>query len=105
MLRRLAEVIRDSPEQRGPLTRGHLVGLVLWCSFLAASVGTLVLFAALDPHSLRITEGTSAWAAFWADANAVYALGFFFCWCVATLAAALTAFMIRSENWRPGPRL
>lgn len=71
------------------------VGVVLWVAFLAASAGTFVLFALLDPEALG-----SAWVLNWETGlRLTYGLGFLFLFLVALLAAGLTGFMIRT-----GPR-
>lgn len=64
------------------------LGVVAWCSFLVAGAATMVLFAFLDPAVLP-------WLL---TRHAVYALGFFFFWMVAALAAALAIYMARTER-------
>jgi hypothetical protein len=71
------------------------LGVILWISFLAACVGTFVLFALLDPAALN--EG---WEMSWEMSRKLaYSLGFLFLLLIALLASSLTVFMIRS-----GPR-
>jgi len=71
------------------------IGLIIWISFLAASVGTLVLFAVLDPEALR-----DAWVLPWEIGRKLaYSLGFLFLFAISALATSLTVFMIRT-----GPR-
>jgi hypothetical protein len=71
------------------------IGLIIWISFLAASVGTLVIFAVLDPEALN-----DAWVVPWEIGRKLaYSLGFLFLFVIAALASALTVFMIRT-----GPR-
>jgi hypothetical protein len=79
---------------RGILTD---VGLVSWCSFLAAGVASMLFFAAVDPQLLRdagprIFDNLSR--------EAGYALGFFFCWALAASAAGLSVYMVRSTGQR-----
>ena len=63
------------------------VGTFVWCSFLTAGIGTMVLFAFFEPEM------------FWhGDRLTTYALGFFFLWAVAGSAAALTMYMARTER-------
>lgn len=72
-----------------------VVALVLWPSFLAASVASLLFFAAVDPQLLR-----GAGPRIFDDLNrdAGYALGFFFFWAIAALASALSVYMIRTAR-------
>jgi hypothetical protein len=73
---------------------GRDVAMVLWPSFLAAAVQTMVFFAIFDPNDLG--DGT-ALAELISSHNAGYALGFFFFWAFTTLASALTVYLIRTE--------
>jgi hypothetical protein len=73
------------------------VGLVLWTSFLAAGVASMLFFAAVDPQLLR-DAGPRIFDNLSRDAG--YALGFFFLWALAASAAALSTYMVRSI----GPR-
>jgi len=67
----------------------------LWVAFLAACLGTFLLFALVDPEALG-----EAWVPPWhTDLRVTYGLGFAFCYAVGLFAARLTAFMIRT-----GPR-
>ena len=67
--------------------RARTLGVVVWCSFLAASGATMVLFAFFDPEM--------PWLG---DRRTTYALGFFFFWAVAACSAALTMYMARTER-------
>jgi len=71
------------------------IGTVVWVAFLAACVGTFVIFAVLDPEALN-----DAWVLPWEmGSRLAYSLGFLFLFCVSLIASALTTFMIRT-----GPR-
>jgi hypothetical protein len=73
------------------------VAVVGWCSFLVAAAGTMVFFAWIDPLALaEITEPPLA-----VDRMTGYALGFFFFWGLAMLAAALTVYLIRTRHGHP----
>jgi hypothetical protein len=67
--------------------RARAIGVFVWCSFLTACIGTMILFAFFEPEMLR--HG---------DRLTTYALGFFFLWVVAGSAAALTMYMARTER-------
>ncbi|MGC2028714.1 MAG: hypothetical protein WA642_01700, partial [Steroidobacteraceae bacterium] len=71
------------------------IALVLWPSFLAASVASLLFFAAVDPQLLR-DAGPRIFDNLNRDAG--YALGFFFFWAIAALASALSVYMIRTAH-------
>jgi hypothetical protein len=76
--------------------RGQLlidIALVVWPSFLAAGVASLLFFAAVDPQMLR-----DAGPRIFDNINreAGYALGFFFFWIIAALASGLSVYLIRS---------
>ena len=71
------------------------IGVIVWMSFLAASAGTMVVFALLDPVAL-----TEAWAQRWEIGRRLaYSLGFVFLWLLCAGASAMTVFMLRT-----GPR-
>lgn len=71
------------------------LGIILWISFLAACMGTFVMFALLDPAAI---EG--GWEMSWEISRKLaYSLGFLFLMLICLLASSLTVFMIRS-----GPR-
>lgn len=88
----------DGSVELSPRTR-H-VGVVLWCSFLAAAVATMICFAILDPAALPHTAAPS----WWTSRTAVYAIGFFFFWLIAAGAASLTLYMARTEPAAPQDR-
>lgn len=67
----------------------------LWVAFLAACMGTFLLFALVDPELLG-----QSWVPGWeTELRVTYGLGFAFCYLVALVATCLTTFMIRT-----GPR-
>jgi hypothetical protein len=69
------------------------VGLVVWSSFLAAGVASMLFFAAVDPLMLR-DAGPQRFETLSREAG--YGLGFLFFWALAASAAALCVYMIRS---------
>ena len=72
-----------------------VIALVLWPSFLAASLASLLFFAAVDPQLLR-DAGPRIFDNLNRDAG--YALGFFFFWAIAALASGLSVYMIRTAR-------
>jgi hypothetical protein len=71
------------------------IGVALWVAFLAASLGTFVLFGLVDPGDLENTL-MEQWDF---SRKLAYSVGFGFLFGVCLVAAGLTAFMIRT-----GPR-
>jgi len=71
--------------------RVQVVAAIAWSSFLAASIGTMLVFAVLDPQVIisgfdRGEPGTEPW---WLNRTGIYTLGFFFLWLVAAIAGVL----------------
>lgn len=64
-------------------------GIVLWPSFLMAGVGTIVVFAAIDPLTLQ----AEALPDFEISRQAGYTIGFLIFWAVCALSSALTLFL------------
>jgi len=85
-------------------------GVAFWIAFLAACVGTFVIFALLDPAALH-----DAWVLPWEmGPRLAYSLGFLFLYLVSLLASGLTIFMVRTgprrghargEGRRPPPEI
>jgi hypothetical protein len=85
-------------------------GVALWIAFLAACVGTFVIFALLDPEALN-----DAWVLPWEmGPRLAYSLGFLFLYLVSLFASGLTIFMVRTgppsghargEGRRPPPEI
>ena len=68
------------------------IGTVIWISFLAASVGTFVIFAVMDPDALK-----DSWLLPWdMGRRLAYSLGFLFLFVISLIASGLTVFMIRT---------
>jgi len=81
----------DKPRSR----RGLNVALVLWPSFLAACLASLLFFAAVDPQLLR-GAGPRLFANL--DREGGYALGFFFFWAISAVGSALSVYLIRTSH-------
>jgi len=68
------------------------IGTAIWVAFLAACVGTFVIFGVMDPEALN-----DAWVLPWEMGRKLaYSLGFVFLFCVSLVASGLTIFMIRT---------
>jgi len=72
------------------------VGVAAWVAFLAASVGTFVLFGTIDPSEIE-----NAWMQEWeVSRKLAYSIGFLFLFVISLLSSWLTVFMIRSGPGR-----
>jgi len=78
--------------------RLRMVAAVGWSSFLAASIGTMLVFAALDPAVIiaGFDSGEPGAEPFWLTRTGIYSLGFFLLWLVAAVAAALTVMLMHT---------
>ncbi len=74
------------------------VAIVVWPSFLAACVATMVSFAFIDP--VLVGHDDYPPPAF-ASRMTGYAVGFFFFWLIAALSSLLTLYLARTA--RPEP--
>ena len=74
---------------------GQDVAVVVWPSFLVASVATMVCFGFLDP--LLVGNDDYPPPAF-ASRMTGYAVGFFFFWLVAALSSLMTLFLARTAH-------
>jgi len=84
----------DASARRELSPSARTVGVVAWCSFLAAAGATTLMFAVLDPSAFQKGE-VPEW---WTNRHTVYALGFFFFWLVAACSAALALYMAHTDK-------
>jgi hypothetical protein len=89
-----------SSEQRELTVRQRDVAVAGWCSFLVAAVGTMVLFAFIDPMTLAEVAGPPLPL----DRMSGYAIGFFFLWALTSASAALTLYLTRTSHAEPPQR-
>jgi len=66
-------------------------GVIVWSSFLAAALGTMMCFAFLDPQALAEGQPPS----WWTTRLRVYALGFFLFWLIGAVAALICWNLVR----------
>lgn len=71
---------------------GRAALTALWCSFLAASLATMLFFAVVDPAPVVATLRPTGVPP---DRTALYSFGFLFFWTSCALAAGLTAWLLR----------
>ena len=70
------------------------VATVVWISFLAASVATMLFFALFDPVELLATVDIDV------GSQTGYAIGFFFFWIISAGCSAVTAWLVRTAPRR-----
>lgn len=78
----------------GEMTLAQRSMSVLWSAFLTAAVLEMVVFALVDPESLRWFGGD----ALELTPRAVYTLAFFVFWAVVAVGAALALLLCRSPG-------
>ena len=67
---------------------------ILWPSFLAASIATMVFFGQVDPQALQaITTPPRDFSI-----EAGYAIGFFFFWAVCAISSVISVFLVRTSR-------
>lgn len=90
----------DPPAIRRWPPRLQVAAAVGWSSFLAASLGTMLVFAALDPQVIidSMDPGEPDAASWLLNRTAIYTLGFFLLWVVAAVAGVLTTVLLQSER-------
>jgi hypothetical protein len=67
---------------------------VLWPSFLAAALATMLFFAFVDPEALRETMIESLEL----GRMSGYGLGFFFFWLITLVSSAISVFLLRTAR-------
>ncbi len=70
------------------------VATVVWISFLAASVATMLFFALFDPVELLATVDVEV------GSQTGYAIGFFFFWVISAGCSGVTAWLVRTAPKR-----
>jgi hypothetical protein len=73
--------------------RARDVAAVLWPSFLAACLATLLFFALVDPELM----GDAMTPSVTVSRMTGYAIGFFFFWVIAMVSSAITIFLVRTS--------
>ena len=91
-MKRQAAKPPEQAQTRGSLQR---VGAILWPSFFAAGVVTVVSFAHIDPEALRIITFPSLQL----SRELGYTLGFFLIW-LATASSSLFTWILLRPVWR-----
>ena len=86
--------------------RRRVIAAVGWSSFLGASLGTMLVFAVIDPQIIidAVHAGGPHIDAWWLTRTGIYTLGFFLLWFVAAVASALTAMLTTTPPATPPAR-
>ncbi|MEO8224241.1 MAG: hypothetical protein ABI661_05505 [Gammaproteobacteria bacterium] len=73
----------------------RVVAALAWSSFLAACLGTMLAFAALDPQVIidGVEGGDPGSAPWWLTRTGIYTLGFFLFWLIGAVGGLLTAYL------------
>ena len=94
---------RPEPELRAQRSwgrRAQAIAAILWPSFLAAAIGTMLFFAYVDPadmqDALRLPSGTGRMTG--------YGLGFFFFWLITGISSAVSVYLLRTARRNPRNR-
>jgi len=90
--------VNEPAARMGWSPRRQRIGVVVWISFLAAAVETMVFFGFFDPAALRMDAQPETPFAL---RHAAYAAGFFFFWVFTGVAAGLTAYLLNTAGRRP----
>ena len=77
-----------------PLPRGAILGAILWPSFFAAGVATVVFFALFDPVELQ-AQLLPGWTI---SRELGYTLGFFMFWIACASASLFTWILLRPAD-------
>jgi len=75
-------------------------GAILWPSFFAAGVATMVFFALFDPEEL----GRLTWAVGEIDRKTGYTIGFFLFWACTFSSSLFTWILLRPDAPQDGPK-
>jgi hypothetical protein len=90
----------DEPELHELSRRQRDAAVAGWASFLIAAIGSMVMFAFVDPMTLvEITEPPLP-----VERMTGYAIGFFFVWILTAASAALTLYLLRTSHAEPAQR-
>ena len=82
------------PVDPAPRPMAQRVGAVLWPSFFAAGVATMVFFAALDPLALRDLIFPT-----WSMSRGLgYSIGFFMFWIATASSSLFTWWLLRPAS-------
>ena len=94
------DAVSDSAPTSASLPLIQRVGAVVWPSFFAASVATMVYFAFVDPTELgQITFPQVDISREWG-----YTIGFFMFWACTFSSSLFTAILMRTRTEIDGPR-
>lgn len=79
--------------QRRWSQRGQDIAAILWPSFLAGALASVLCFAFVDPTGLELQHGARA-----IGRMTGYALGFFFFWFIGAVSSLITLYLVRTAH-------
>ena len=85
---------RERPNAPPHMPLAARVGAVLWPSFFAAGVATMVFFAVVDPDELA----TITWPTLHVSREVGYTLGFFMFWLCTLGSSLFTALLLKPRG-------
>ena len=86
----------ELPEQRPWSRRAQAIAAVVWPSFLAAAIATMLFFAFVDPGEME--QAMNQPLEF--SRMTGYGLGFFFFWLIAIVSSAVSVYLLRTARRR-----
>jgi hypothetical protein len=87
----------DSPPPSPPWSAmAQAIAAVLWPSFLAACIATMLFFAFVDPALL----GQTTTPVFEMSRMTGYGIGFFFFWLITTISSAVSVYLVCTAHGR-----
>jgi hypothetical protein len=84
----------ELPEQKPWSRKAQAMAAVVWPSFLAACLATMLFFAFVDPQDLQ--QAMAEPLEFTRMTG--YGLGFFFFWLIALVSSAVSVFLLRTAR-------
>ena len=88
-----------TPERVARLPTSARIGAIVWPSFFAAGIATMVFFAIVDP--IELAEMT--WPHASVSREAGYTIGFFMFWACTFSSSGFTALLCRPPDDAPPP--
>jgi hypothetical protein len=95
----MADADRRDPYDHPPRPWAHRLGAILWPSFFAAGVATMVFFAFIDPLDLAAIS----FASLELSRELGYSLGFFMFWACTAASSLFTWLLLRPASRYNGP--
>ena len=89
-----ADELELLPEQKPWSGRAQAIAAVIWPSFLAAALATMLFFAFVDPADME--QALSQPVTFTRMTG--YGIGFFFFWLITVVSSAISVYLLRTAR-------